>query len=300
MSRDDEEIIPKPVFEEEAYDYFRHPGDPRPTRQTFNGRWGGVVRLVTAGPTPLPNIKPNPSATLIFVPTTNVPRPVAFQIRFSLDGVTWHATNPSSTATIRFKFTSQIDLKSAGITDQFDLSQDQSQPFSKLITTGTTLTAVMTSSDEFNPDALYVAVTACPVCDIDEDAAPTPPTPTPTTVRQAGWGFSGDSAELAVFRYTIAEIRTANQVPIPFPAFDAHADRCAFSFANDSSTKVYIGFGPSSGIVGEQFGSIVLNPGDTYEAPPNCYQGALTLSVDPDGPDDDDGCVLSTEGRYPA
>ena len=277
----------KPIFEEEAYDYFRHPGDPRPTRQTLNGRWGGVSRLVTAGPTPSPNVKPNPSATFVFVPTTNVPRPVAFLIRFSLDGVTWHATNPSSTASVTFRFTSQIDLKAGEIIDQFELSQGQGQPFSQLITTGLNLTAVMTSSDEMNPDALYVAVTACPVCCVDGTTSPGA-VPADVQITQArAWSAAAEQ----YFDSTSMGVISPNFGEIP-----ANADRSALYICNKSTlSQLMISLAGDAQYppVAPDNGAFILPPGGVWEMPPG-YTGRVTFTLDTGSV----GLITWGEGSY--
>lgn len=274
----------KPVFEEEAYEYYRHPGDPDPSRAQWNGRWGNVERLFTRS-----NTNGKTTSTFVMVPTVPTPRPVAFLIRFSIDGVTWHATNPSSTATVTFRLTEQIDLKAGEVIDTFSCSQDQGQPFSQIITTGLTMTATISSSDEFNPDALFVSVAACPVCCVDGDVSPDV-TPPATVTRPQAWSLSGRN------RFSIAEIVAAQ--PTPFPVLTADTDRSQFFVSNRSNVEVMVSLGPGAILdPGADFGSFVLQPGDTYESPPGGYSGGVTVAVET-GAVDADGCVLVTEGTY--
>lgn len=275
----------KPVFEEEAYEHFRHEGDPEPTRANLNTRWGDVRKLLHSATT-----SANRSAAMIFTPTTPDPRPIAIQIRFSLDGKTWHAANPSSTATVTFQFTSQIHLKSGQILDRFTIAQDQVQPFSQLIATGLNMTATIDSSDEFNDDELWVAVTACPVCCVDGDVSPGGNT-VPATTKLATYALTSTS------RFTVAELAAASAGP-GINLTVAEDDRAQFFIQNNSAVDIWIGLPTASGTPGSENG--ICLPGGIhaiYEASPGCYGGAINLFCDPAAVDAD-GIITAIVGRY--
>lgn len=258
---------PPPDLSEEAQFHGLGPreGDERPRVPLYpNARWG-ATELLSLGK----------SATLVVTPIFDLPCPIGFQLRFSLDGAEFSSEMPVDRG-IDVTLTKSFDPKAGPAREIFPIDPGDAQPMCQVIARSLTITV---RSAETSLGELYIQAVACPLTALDcAVAVPAPPPGVPA-------GF--DVRTIA--RYAAVTATTYNIAAEPRRAYTV--------FANQSAANLYVALGNGVTITpGNEFATIVLPPNSYAGYEVLGWQGELTFRFDAD---DTDGYVLVTQGLYP-
>lgn len=245
-------------------------GDDLPGLGGFNTPWGKVHQLTQQAP----------SLTFVITPVFEQPIPMAIQLRFSLDGITYTPHVPSTYTAARgveFTLIRSIDPKSGQFQESFELLADDAQPFCSVIARSLTVGARLTTDSPGSYTPLYVQCVVCPVSNIDCDAVSPPVAPVP--------GF----ADATIARFAAQTLLPTVILPNP--------RRALFSISNMSAANLYVALAGTVNITpASEFATVVI-PGNVaggYSV--ENYRGAIAFQFDAD---DATGYAVKTEGIYP-
>lgn len=239
-------------------------------RRYPNGRWGATERLYVAPAGPGQSRK----ATLVVTDLWDVPRPIAFQLRFSTDGVTYSATMPVGGG-VDVTLTKSFDPKAGAADERFGIDPGFSQPMCQAIARSLTITIALA---ETALNDLYVQAVACPTTMVDCGEIVPPSADTP-----AGFDTAGTTRWPAVAADVYSLVGT---------------DKGAyFCIVNQSNVDLFVHLG--TGVTttpGDEFATIVLPGGVSAGYEVLNYRGDITFQF---AGDDGDGYALTTTGVYP-
>lgn len=246
-------------------------------------RWGKVKALNTQT-TPTPQF-PARLEHLTYVSTDWLPEitPIAVELRFSLDGVTYSPTIPlTSGATLQIDLTEAVDQKTGAFHERFTLGPGDGQSFCTVIAKHLTVDVTLIGENQ----VIYVAVICAPVQTVDCADA------------------TGKPAPVTVEGYTSALSTRFDLSGFVFPGTEhiltTNPNRRQFFAQNYGDTDVGLLFNPTDTInwtLGSEQLSIVLPGGFSavYESPVGAYTGNVWASVKPGGPTPT-GFLLVTDG----
>jgi hypothetical protein len=182
-----------------------------------NQRWGATAKLIIEQPA-------RRKATVVVTQMWDEPVVIAFQLRFSLDGVSYSAIMPVGGG-VDVTLIKSFDPKAGAANERFGIDPGQTQPVCQVIARA--LTIVVEFAETAISD-LFVQAVACPVTAID-------------CAEVAGTG--GGSLEASIFRSVPSDIG-ANSITAPgVQIAEANPSREQFVIQNHTDANMYVAFG---------------------------------------------------------
>lgn len=237
-------------------------------------RWGKVKALSTQLIPPPPIQKLD---HLTFVSTDYLPiiTPIAVELRFSLDGVTYTPqVPPTSGSVVQVKLTEAIDQKTGAFIETFLLNPGDRQSFCTVLAKQLTIDVQLIGEEQL----LWIAVIAAPVQ--TADCGDITGNPGGDVVSVAGYSTSGP-----VLTYQASTFVFPGTLTLLAP----NANRRQFYVQNNSDTDLGLlldstGPGPSWTPGSERLSLIVPGGGNlAYESFVGCYRGVIKGSMRPGG-----------------
>lgn len=248
------------------------PGDELPAHgnQYPNRRMGRTVVLTAE----------KPRATVVASQVFREPRPIAFQLRFSVDGVNFSRVMPAGGG-VDVTLYKSFDIKAGIASESFGIDPTFAQPMCMVI--ARQLTIVMKRAETAISD-VYVQAVACETNSVDCNELIDPATNSPTP---AGFTMSPPNGT----RYPANASLVSGA---------ADSKRAILIFANMAAVDLFVNLGDDNvdPTPGSERASIVLPGGVSSGFSIDNYRGAFSFQY-ADGSDATNGYALVTIGRYP-